>query len=385
MSTEATTVDATNPFANASWNEGAVASATQEAAAQNTVTPKEGAATEEATPGAEPPPSELKEKLGYDDWDTVKADIDAYKKLKETPSSPAEVKYENEESKKLHEAIAKGDRKTVLKILADQDKVDRLSSVELNDNTAADVVKAAMQFKYKDLTENEVEYKFNKQFGIPPKPSQGVDELDDQYAERVLAWEDRVKEVKMELMIEAKTLRPELEQYKQKLVLPDIPSQAPASTPRTQEDLDAEKKMKESFLQSVDETMKSFNGFSVSVKDKDVEIPLTYGLSAEEKTEVTSMVKGFAEKNFDANSLFADRWVKDGKVDTVKMVEDLSSILYREKMSQMYVNDAAAKRLEAYIKEKKKINVNETTTRETFVPDAEKTEMDRVREQAFSS
>jgi hypothetical protein len=363
---------------------GAVASPA-EAVAQPTpeaVVPPVEKKDEVATPPVEE--SDLKKHLGYDDWEVAKTELVELRKLKDAPQTAAEIKYENELSKRLHEAIAGGKRKEIVEILSQQEQLEELSTVEINKDTAAKVVKAAMQFKYKDLTPSEIEYKFKKMFGSPDKPVQTDVDSDEDYALKVQAWENRVKEVEMDLMIEAKTVRPELEQHKSKLVLPDIQQAQPTVKELSEEDKAAFKKQQEVFLQSVDETLKSFSGFTTAVKDKDVDIPLAYGLSEDEKTEVSSMVKQFAESGFDANSIFATMWVKDGKIDTTKMVSDLSRLLAGDKVSQAIATDAANKRLEAYLKEKKNINVNETTTRGTFNP-APKEELDKVREAAFAS
>lgn len=55
----------------------------------------------------------LKEQTGYEDWNQLKADIESYKALKDTPQTQAEIKYANEESKRIHEAILAGNTKEV--------------------------------------------------------------------------------------------------------------------------------------------------------------------------------------------------------------------------------------------------------------------------------
>lgn len=366
-------------------------------AAFGTVAPTEEA-PKQATPEAVVPPvekkdeavtppveeSDLKKYLGYDDWEVAKNEFAEFRKLKESPAPTApEIKYENPESEKLHKAIAAGKTKEVLEILERQEQLAELTSSEINKDVAARVVKAAMKLKY-GLDKDQVEYRFAKQFGVPPKPQRESDELDDDYSARVQQWEQKVQDAEMELMIEAKIVRPDLEQHKVKLVLPDIQQAQPTAKEPSEEDKAAAKKQQEAFVASAEETLKSFTGFSTAVKDKDVDIPLTYGLSEDEKKEVSAMVKQFAENGYDANSIFAGLWVKDGKIDTTKMVSDLSRLLAGDKVSQALATEAANKRLEAYLKEKKNINVGETSTRGQFNP-APKEELDSVREAAFAS
>jgi hypothetical protein len=319
---------------------------------------------------------------GWDNEELAKAEIEKLRQTKE------EIKYANEESEKLHKAIVSGDKKKVLEILTKQDQLEQLAGAEVSLSNAADIVKAAMQYKFNDLTKDELDYKFNKQFNIPSKPAQAADELDEDYQARVSEWEAARRDVEMELMIEAKLAKPELAKLKSEIVIPDTQKQETVATVAqpTQEELEADRKFKESFVQSVQASLSGFKGFDVSVKDKDVDlIPLSYELSAEEKTAVETKLKTFAEKNFDANALFAERWVgQDGKLNVAQMIEDVSTLESRGRMNQKFVNDAANKRLELYLKEKKNINVNETTQRGMGEFTNEKSDMDKVRESAFA-
>lgn len=163
----------------------------------------------------------IKEKFGYQTYEDAIKDIEELRAFKATPPT-AELQFENEESERLVKALAKGDRKTVLEIYAKQDRIDNLTTLEVNKDTAADIVKYGMQLKYKDLSPTEINYRFNKQFGIPPKPTQQTDEEVQDYQTRVTSWEAVVADKEMELMIEAKLAKPELELAKTKLVIPDI-------------------------------------------------------------------------------------------------------------------------------------------------------------------
>ena len=59
------------------------------------------------------------------------------------------------------------------------------------------------------------------------------------------------------------------------------------------------------------------------------------------------------------------------------MVKDLSLIYSNEKQSQKLVADAANKRLELYLKEKKNINLNETNNSQ-FVPNGQKNQQEAL-------
>lgn len=167
----------------------------------------------------------FREKFGYDTPETAIKEIEALRAYKATPIIP-EIKFENETSEKIFKALAAGKTAEVYSFLDQDVKIDRLISADLTKDSAADVVKLGMQLKYKDLTPEEINYKFNKQFAIPPKPIQGAIEEQEEYDARVQAWDAVVTDKQMELMIEAKLAKPELQTTKQKLVFPEIESQA---------------------------------------------------------------------------------------------------------------------------------------------------------------
>lgn len=164
----------------------------------------------------------LKEKFGYQSPEDVFKEIEELRGFKQNPV--AEVEFENEDSEKLFKAFAKGDRKTVYNILAQQDRLEQFTQAEVNEDSASGIIKLGMQLKYKDLTPSEIEYKFNKQFSLPKEPVQRNDEIDEDFLERKAEWEERVNDIKMSKIIEAKLMKPELEAAKAKIVFPEVES-----------------------------------------------------------------------------------------------------------------------------------------------------------------
>jgi len=309
----------------------------------------------------------LKTNLGYDNWEDAKQDIEQWRKVKGKPV----VEFPNEESKAIYENLSKGDKKAVLEILEKQAKLESILSSEVSKDNAAEIVKMNMREKYKDLTPAEIEYKFNKTFGVPQKPVQLELEDSDEYADRVAQWEAKVRDIETDLVIEAKTLKPELGKLKQDLVFPNIQQESPAAKEPSQEELEAFTKQKETFLQAALTSVNSFNGFSAEVKDNDVNYKVSYELSKEEKAGVESAVKVFTESGFDANAVLAQRWLKqDGTLNEAQIVKDMALLFNEEKISQKYVTDAASKRLDAFLKDKKNITIGQPETRQTFSPDA---------------
>ena len=297
----------------------------------------------------------LKEKLNYDDWDTAKNEIES---LKAKAQTPAEIKYANEQSKKLALAFQAGKIDEVYEILDKEIKLSKLTSAEVNEDTAPAIIKAQMKEKYKGLTDSQIEYKFNKQFGIPKKPEQLATETAEEYEEVLKDWEEKKADVKMEMLIEANLAKPELEKLKSELKYPEVAELAQTEKEPTPEELAEAKKNMEAFIQKADEAVKNFDGFNVEYKDKDVQINSQYKLSDEEKTSVSGAMKLLAENNYNSNAIFAERWVNDDMTfNFSQMAKDLAILESHEKSAEKFISDAAAKSKVQFIKEKHNIDL----------------------------
>jgi hypothetical protein len=177
------------------------------------------------------PPSftfdQFKEKFGYEKPEDAISEIEQLRLLKANPPK-AEIKYENEESRKLHLALQSGKKEDVYKILAEQDRLEKYTTQEVNKDSAADIIKLGMQLKYKDLSSQEIEHLYGKKYALPKQPVYNeTTETEQEYQEKLDAWKEQVTDIEMTKVIDAKVLRPELEAAKQKLVLPEIESAAP--------------------------------------------------------------------------------------------------------------------------------------------------------------
>lgn len=197
-------------------------------ALNNGAMPEPAAATVEAVavtgaPTAAPadPFGLFKEKFGYETPEAAVQDITALRAFREAPPT-AELKFENEQSRQLAEAIQGGKLQDVYQVLDQQMRIDRLTAGELTHEVATELVKYGMQLRYKDLTPAEINYKFNKQFAVPPKPALLPAEDQEEYNQRVTNWERQKADIEMDLMIEAKQSRPDLLNAKAKLVFPSI-------------------------------------------------------------------------------------------------------------------------------------------------------------------
>jgi hypothetical protein len=87
---------------------------------------------------------------------------------------------------------------------------------------------------------------------------------------------------------------------------------------------------------------------------------VAYIASQEEKNLINAKMQKFADGGFNANVLLADRWENaDGSLNIPQMTEDLSRMFLGKNADAKIANDAANKRLELYIKDKKQIDIKE--------------------------
>ena len=175
-----------------------------------------------------PPPftfDSLKEKFGYETPDAVYKEIEELRLIREKgmqPPPPPEIKYENDDSKRIAEALQGGKMQDVYQYLHRQQQLDEILGKAVDKTTAEGVIKLGMSLKYKDLSPEEIDYKYRQQFAIPKKPEQRVEETDEEFAARTSEWQTKVNDIEMNQIIEAKLLRPELEASKSKLVIPSV-------------------------------------------------------------------------------------------------------------------------------------------------------------------
>lgn len=165
----------------------------------------------------------LKEKFGYQKPEEVLMEIEQLRQLKANPPV-AEIKFENDFSRKVFEALKSDKRSDVVAMLAEQSRLESLTGQEVTKANADEIIKAGMQLRYKDLTPEQVDWKFKKQFTAPKEPVQSDTELDEDFLARKEDWKAKVADLEMEKIIEAKLLKPELQSAISKLVLPDIAS-----------------------------------------------------------------------------------------------------------------------------------------------------------------
>jgi len=394
---EATTAQANESLIAAAWGDTPPATATVEtteqveqgaetATTQTAETTTTQAATQQTSDDVVDADEYLRQNLGYESWDAAKQEIEELKKLKEAQQAN-EIKFANDESEKLFKALKEGKEDEIYEVLSKKQEFKRIEKLDVtNPKDASELIKANLKLKHPQLDPTEIEDIFQENYYKSPKPTQRDDQTDEEYQEALEDWKLRTEAIDRKMVRDAKIAKPEVLSLQSKIVIPDIPTNNSQAAGQTQEDLEAFTKAKESFVKSAETVLKDFNGFVATVKDKDVEIPVSYDLSKEEKETLNGYVKNFAER-LDANVLFAERWLdKEGNIKTEQVIKDLSKVLFDDNKSQKFVNDAAAKRLELYIKDKKKVDVSGgSNSRTTFEPTSEQAQLEKLRESVWNS
>lgn len=268
----------------------------------------------------------FKEKFGYDSPEAAIQDIEALRAFRASPP-PAEIKFENDLSKQVAQALQAGKMKEVYDVLHQQMQIDRLTGGEVNDDMATEIVKYGMQLKYKDLSPAEINYKFNKQFGLPPKPALQQGEDQEEYDARVATWQSIVDDRKMELTIEAKTMRPDLAAAKSKLVFPTI------SRPQEQEFQEWQKNVQENEALASETTAayKAFTPKSLETKLNFKDDPNKINFDYTYEPDPQSFAKTI-EMCSDIELFWQSFIAPDGKPDRVRFAKALHAGMNLEKI-----------------------------------------------------
>ena len=275
----------------------------------------------------------IKNELGFESIEEAKNFVKTAKEKTEQPS----FKFENEDSEKFFTLLKEGKKDDVYEFLAQQKKIDKLSSAEVNVKTAEEIIKLSIQSKYSNLSEDEIDTVFQDKFNVPSKPVKSIDEDDEDYQQRVSEWEGKVSAIEKKMVIEAKMAQPEIAALKKNLVLPDI--QSTQTSEAAQEDLQLAKEVREQFEQALESDYKKFDGFNVTFKDESsgIEIPISYVPTDEEKV---SLKNGLSD--FDHTEYFGNRWfTNEGKPQVTQMMADKYLLENKEKILQKVANEAA--------------------------------------------
>lgn len=390
---EVTTIGS-NPFSETSWAEQPPVQPEQQQSITSNTLPAEGTTSTVATTTSTTeeeivdPNIWLKEQLGYETVESAKREIEELRKLRETAQTQAQIKFANEQSEKFFEALRDGKEDDVYHYLNQKRSLERLEKLELKGvQEAAEIIKANLQFKHKDLTTDEINFLYNKRYSIPAKPTQGVDQDDTDFAIELEGWQQTVKEKEQEMIIEAKLARPDLVKFKSELVLPDIPkTPSPSQQPAEDPELEAKAVAFKAFVfGELDKKAPSFSGFNVTYKDEAVEIPIAFKMTDEDRASTLAHIKEkVIGEHYNFNDYFNDRWFDEkGTPRVEQMIRDVYLMDHAEKVFQKVANESATKRLEHKLKEASNIRINQTP-QGTFSTQTAEGEFDKMASHFWS-
>lgn len=360
---------AQDPFSD-NWSE---TPPTPQPAAAQQANPPAAAAPASPAPAATTTPTDdetfdeseyLKTNFGWESAESAKAELERLRGLEKTPRE--DLKFANDESKRIFDLIKSGKTKEVRDYLDRQDRLDRLTTYDLSKaDQAADILKAHLQFKNPDLTPREIDRIISRKFTFPTKPANNLDLTPEENQAAIQEWENKVREVEEDMIIEAKLVRPELAAFKSELVLPDIHHVDPAAAEAQQKELQEWQTNRANYLKLLNDDLKNFTGYSVKYKDNDVEFAVPYGVQPEELTALKGELSDFNRDKF-----LDERWFdKDGKPRIAEIASDIYFLKNRDKILQKMVNESAAQLLVQVKKQRANITVG-TQPQGTFQPDS---------------
>lgn len=293
----------------------------------------------------------VRERFGFESVEEAEEQFKRVKDFKEP-----EFNFENDISKTLFDAIKEGKTDEVYDILNQQKRLEKLTTADVDANLAVDIIKTNLANKYKELNSEEIDLLFYEQYYTPQKPEQGYDESDEDYSQKLKAWQSQVDYAERKMIIDAKVYRTDLAKLKADIKLPDISREA-ENEAVYQEEFEMQQRARSIYEQTLDSQFQSFNGFNVLVKDAEVEIPITFNVGDDEKLSIKNDLS-----DFDSDSYFGGRWFNDDGTPKVQQImADVYLLENREKIFSKIANEAASQRYLAHIKNTGNINVNQQT------------------------
>lgn len=270
------------------------------------------------------------------------------------PATPQEIQWANDESKRLFDAIREGKEDEVYRYLNQKQQLAKLENYDISDaNQAAEIIRANMQFKYKDLSTQEIDRLFSRQYSMPAQPQQTDLQTDEEFAAVMDQWKQQVQEKQQDMIIDAKLVKPELSQFKPQIVLPEIQKPQVQQAGPTPEELAAMEAGRKAYLGALESNYQNFKGFNVTAKSGDAELPISYNISPEEQIASKQELQ-----EFDVNGFFEKRWWDgNGNPNVTLMQEDLYMLKNRDKILQKTANEAASKMYDHIKKIQNNINL----------------------------
>jgi hypothetical protein len=322
------------------------------------------------------PNSFIKERFGFDTVD--EAEQEFIRLIEEREQQP-QFDFSDDISRTLFDAIREGKTDDVYNILNEQKRLEKLTTAEVTPDLAYDIIKTNIQNKYQDLTAEEVDLLFYESYNFPPKPEQGYEETDEDYKEKIQNWESQVNFIEKRMIIDAKVIRPELNKLKSDLQLPDIYGLKDYES-AIQYENEVLEYARSNYERALDSQFNSFGGFNVSVKDEEVEIPISFNVADEERLALKQELS-----DFDGEAYLENRWFnEEGEPNVKQIMADKYVLENLPRILQKVANEAASQRLLAHLKKTGNITLNQQSP-QGAVQQTPNADMDRLAAWAFSS
>lgn len=322
------------------------------------------------------PNSFIKERFGFDTVDEAEQE---FMRLIEEREQQPQFDFSDDISRTLFDAIREGKTDDVYDILSQQKRLEKLTTAEVTPDLAYDIIKTNLQNKYQDLTADEVDLLFYESYNFPPKPEQGYEETDEDYKEKVQNWQSQVDFIEKRMVIDAKVIRPELNKLKSDLKLPDIYGLGEYES-ALQEESEVLGRARANYERALDSQFNSFGGFNVSVKDEEVEIPISFNIADEERLALKQELS-----DFDGEAYLENRWFnEEGEPNVKQIMADKYVLENLPRILQKVANEAASQRLLAHLKKTGNITLNQQSP-QGAVQQSPNADMDRLAAWAFSS
>lgn len=302
--------------------------------------------------------SVLSEKTGgkYKRWE------DLLPKINQEASTPTELTFKDEESKKVFDYLREGKIDDVLQVYNEQRRLSNLDKA--NDS---EVLRIAMEYKHPNLSPEDILEEISSKYQAE-KPDEPVEEdyIDDEayeadkkkYDKEYAKYEKEQKRLDRQQKLDAAAAREQLAGYQKDIILPDINpvTVTPQPDPAEQEAALSEwKKMRQDYLDSLNRTSAEFKEISFEVNDEGVNFKGSYQI---EDSERAALTKDLAEKHV-IDDILLPRYDKGGVYDTKQLMEDLYFLNNKDKIIKAAVRQAIAQTDLENLKRLKNIDLNQ--------------------------
>lgn len=293
--------------------------------------------------------------------ETAQADTEAGSETNNTQK--IQFEWENEVAKDIYDNLTSGNISEVADILYEQKVLSELDKMD-----ESDVLKLKIAYDYPDLSPEEIQEEFESKYGIDKDFDESL-MSEEEISAKKRQIEKQEKALAREMKKDVREAKEYLQTLKQDISFPDILSQFQESQQsvntdeivsqylksQEEEQSKAYQQAREMFEKSIDEGLKSFEGFKVNYKDEEVQFDGNYSLSPEEKTQLQNELK-----DFDLESFYGPRYYKDGKYDAKQIAEDIYFLQNRDKIVNSMVTQAVSKAKADLLKGMKNIDYSNT-------------------------